>query len=166
MFHFYGSASLGSLWYWVLSILVWSYVCNRTLGVPHGMVRRAGREPELADRVDLLALIMAERIGEIHDRAGVLVAGMTGFALAVIGFVGFVLQVEFAKAVFLLAFPLTIVAYSTLRLALYVRAVRLNGAHLRRLLVTRRFWHTVVAVSALMIAASLAVIEHPALLVR
>jgi hypothetical protein len=166
VFQVYGTASLGSFWYWVLCILVWTLVCNRTLGVPHAMLRRAGRVPEVAERVDLLALITAERIGEVYDDAGMIVAGLTGFALAVLGFTAFVTRVELAQAVFLLGFPLTIVAYSTLRLALAIRARRLSGPRLRRLLAVRRFWHTVVAVAALMITASLAVIEHPGLILN
>src|SRR5690606_15777761 len=96
VFQLYGTASLVSLWYWVLCILVWTHVCNRTLGVPHDMVRRAARAPEVCERVDLLALITAERIGGVFDRAGVPVAAAAGFALALLGFAGFGIGVEVA----------------------------------------------------------------------
>ncbi len=161
MFQIYGTASLVSLWYWVLCILVWTHACNRTLGVPHDMVRRAARDAEVADRVDMLALITSERIGGIFDRAGVALAGVAGFALAVLGFAGFGIGVELAKAAFLLLLPLTVVAYSTLRLALAVRRNRLNGAGLRRSLALRRFWHSVMGAAALMFTASMAIVEHP-----
>jgi hypothetical protein len=163
VFQVFGTASLDSFWYWVLSILIWSLVCNRTLGVPHDMVRRARRAPETAERVDLLALIGAERIGRLHDLAGVPLAALGGFGLAVAGVAAFGLGLELAKAAFLLAFPLSIVAVSTLRLALVVRRRRLGGPLLRRLLAVRRFWHTVVAIAAIMVTASLAVTEHPSL---
>lgn len=161
MFQLYGTASLVSFWYWVLCILVWSHVCNRTLGVPHDMVRRAARAPDVAERVDLLALITSERIGSVFDGVGVFVAALVGFALALLVFVGFGIGVEVAKAAFLLLFPLTIVAYSNLRLALAVRRNRLNGPGLRRSLTLRRFWHTVIGAAALMFTASIAILEHP-----
>jgi hypothetical protein len=160
----YGIASLDSFWYWVLCILTWGFVCNRTLGVPHDMVRRARRAPEVAEKVDMLALITSERIGGIYDRAGVLIGAGTGFALAALGIAGFKLGLELAKAMFLLAFPLTIVAYSTLRLALSVRQYPPTGARLWRSLGLRRFWHTLIALVALMFTASLAVVAHPSLL--
>jgi hypothetical protein len=111
----------------------------------------------------MLALITAERIGGIYDRAGILIGATTGFALAALGTAGFSLDLELAKAIFLLTFPLTTVAYSTLRLALSVRQTPPTGALLRRSLRLRQFWHTVIAVVALMLTASLAVVEHPAL---
>jgi hypothetical protein len=160
----YGIASLDSFWDWVLCILTWGFVCNRTLGVPHDMVRRARRAPEVAEKVDMLALITSQRIGGIYDRAGVLIGAGTGFALAALGIAGFKLGLELAKAMFLLAFPLTIVAYSTLRLALSVRQYPPTGARLWRSLGLRRFWHTVIALVGLMFTASLAVVEHPSLM--
>ncbi len=166
MLQVFGTASLDNLWYWVLCVLVWSLVSNRTLGVPHDMVLRARRSPETAERVDLLALIAAERIGGIFDTIGVPVALLTGFGLAMAGFIGFWQGVEVAKAAFLLLFPLAIVAYSTLRLALAVRRCRLGGAGLRRSLVLRRFWHTVIGIAAMMSTASVAVLEHPGLMWR
>jgi len=166
VFQIFGTASLDSPWYWALCILVWAHVCNRTLGVPHDMVLRAGRLPEVADRVDALAMIHAERIGAIHDRAGVLAAAAVGFAVAAVGVIGFVGDIEIAKAVFLLIFPLAVVGYSTLRLALGVRTRQSSGMMLRRSLRRRRIWHTAVAIAALMITASLAVMEHPSLVLR
>ena len=34
--------SFFSVWYWVLTVVVWTLVCQRTLGVPHDMVLRGG----------------------------------------------------------------------------------------------------------------------------
>ena len=46
------------------------------------MVLRGARLPEVAARVDALAHIAADRVGGIHDRFGVPLAALIGFALA------------------------------------------------------------------------------------
>ncbi len=69
MFEIFAAASFLSIWYWVLHVVVWTLACYRTLGVPHDMLLRARRLPEIAERVDLLARLAAARIGGIYDRA-------------------------------------------------------------------------------------------------
>ena len=153
MFQVFGTASFHSIWYWVLTITVWSLVCHRTLGVPHDMVLRARRAPDAAERVDLLARIAADRLGAIYDSAGTPIAAAGGFLLAALAALGFLSGIEIAQAVFLLLFPLAVVAYSTLRLALAVRRRGIRGADLRRSLRLRRLWHQVIAVLATLTAA-------------
>lgn len=157
---FTGTAGFLSIWYWIMTLAVWTSVCHRTLGVPNDMVLRARRLPEVADRVDDLARITSARIGGIYDAAGIPLAALAGFGLTALFVAGFVSGLEFAKAAFVLAFPLSIVGYSTLRLALAVRRKGQAGNDLRRSLVKRRIWHSLIAWTALAAAVSTALVEH------
>jgi hypothetical protein len=61
----------------------------------------------------------------------------------------------------MLVFPLSAVAYSTLGLALAVRAHDFRGQALVRVLARRRFWHQVVAVVGMLGALGTAAARHP-----
>ena len=155
-----GGGSFQSIWYWILTLAVWIRVCHHTLGVPHDMVQRARRLPEVAARVDDLARLASLRIGGIYDRAGVPLAALAGFGLTALFVLGFASGLEFAKAAFVLLFPRAVVAYSTLRLALAVRRKGQAGEDLRRSLGKRRIWHGLIAWTGLAAAVSLALLEH------
>jgi len=152
--------SFYSVWYWALTVLVWTAVCHRTLGVPHDLILRAARLPEAAARVDLLARIAAERIAGIGDAAGVPIAAACGFGLAALAALGFRNGVEAAQAAFLLLFPLAIVGIGILRLARNVRRTGLSGEALRRRLSRRRMLNQAIAIAAMLAAAAVA-LSHP-----
>lgn len=161
MFEIFAAASFVSVWYWVLHVVVWTLACYRTLGVPHDMLLRARRLPEIAGQVDLLAGLAAARIGGIHDRLGVPVAAGAGFLLAVVFGLGFLSGVEVAQAAFLLMLPFAVISYSKLRLALAVRRRGIAGPALVLALARRRLVHQFVAIVAMLAAAALAVALHP-----
>lgn len=160
MFEVFRYESFFSIWYWVLIVLVWTLVCQRTLGVPHDMVLRAGRRPEVAARVDTLARIAAERIASVGDRLGAPLAAVAGFGLATLAAFGFQSGVEAAQAAFMLLFPLGIVATGALRLARQVRGEGLVGAALQRRLARRRTANQVIAILAIL-ATAVAALGHP-----
>jgi hypothetical protein len=152
-------AGFQSIWYWVLHVVVWTTACYRTLDVPHDMLLRARRSPEIAERVDLLARLSAERIGGLHDAAGVPLAALGGFLLATTAALGLVNRLEVAQAALALLLPLALIVYSKLRLALYVRGHRVRGARLVVVLARRRFGHQMIAILA-MLAATAAALTH------
>ncbi|MBP7001525.1 component of SufBCD complex [Amaricoccus sp.] len=152
--------SFFSVWYWALTVVVWALVCQRTLGVPHDMVVRAARLPEVAERVDLLARIGAERLAGIGDACGAWAAAAAGFALAGLATLAYAYRVEAAEAAFLLAFPLAAAGFGTLRLARQVRARRLSGEALRKRLSRRRAINQAIAMVA-MVTAAVAALGHP-----
>ena len=164
MFLITGNGSFLSGWYWLTWLGLWGWVFLRTLGVPNDMVLRARRLPEVAGRVDDLARIASLRIGGVYDQAGVPLAALAGFGLATLFVAGFGSGLEAAKAAFLIAFPVSAVGYSTLRLALAVRRKGQRGADLRRALLKRWVWHALIAWTGLAAAVSAALVEHgPAL---
>jgi hypothetical protein len=160
----FAAAGFQSVWYWVLHVVVWTLACYRTLGVPHDMLLRAPRSPEIATRVDTLAHLSADRIGGIHDSAGTPVAAATGFLLATLAALGFLSGLEVAQAAFLLLLPLTVIAYSKLRLALVLRRRRIVGPRLVAILARRRLWHQVIAVAAMLAAVVIAWTLRPPIL--
>lgn len=161
MFEIFAAASFLSAWYWVLHVVVWTMACGRTLGVPHDMLLRARRLPEVERRVDLLAGLAATRIGGIHDVAGPWLAGAAGFLVAAAFGLGFLSGIEMAKAAFLILMPLAVIAWSKLRLALAVRRRGIAGPELVLALARRRLWHQFVAVAAMLSAAAVAIALHP-----
>jgi len=161
LFKFFAAASFQSPWYWVLHVVVWTLACYRTLGVPHDMLLRARRMPEVAGRVDLLCRLSCERIGGVYDGMGVPLGAASGFVLAACFALGFMSGIEAAQAAFALLMPLAVIAYSKLRLALAVRRKRMEGPELVLALARRRVWHQFIAVLAMLGAAGTAMTLHP-----
>ncbi|PZQ49225.1 MAG: component of SufBCD complex [Rhodovulum sulfidophilum] len=166
MLHPFNTLSFLSIWYWAFTVLVWTLVTHRVLGVPHDMLLRAARLPEVAARVDTLAHIAADRARGLAESAGVALAALAGFCLAMLAVLGFVFGVELARALVPLAFPLALVAALTARLAARVRAEGLRGEPLRRLLSRHRARNQGVAILAMFAAAVLAVTEPAAFFPR
>jgi hypothetical protein len=156
----FAAASFHSIWYWVLHVVVWTMACTRTLGVPHDMLLRARRLPEVAARVDVLARLASERIGGIYDLLGVPLAAAFGFVLASLFAFGFLSRIEVAQAGFFLLFPLGVISYSKLRLALAVRRRGISGSELVLALARRRLWHQFISILAMLAAAAAGLALH------
>ena len=161
MFGPFEYTSFFSVWYWVLTVTVWTQVCHRTLGVPYDMILRAGRLPEGAADVEAMTRIAAARITAIHNAAGTLLAGLLGFVLAALAVFGFVSGIEPARAGFILVLPLSVVLLCTVRLALYIDRTGVTGAELRRRLARRRAWNQAIAITATLLAAFIALLHQP-----
>lgn len=160
MFALFRTESFFSLWYWVLTVTVWTAVCHRTLGVPHDMVLRAARLPEVGRRVDLLARIAAERLEGVAAAFGAPLAAAGGFGLAALAGLGYGWGNEAAKAAFVLLAPLAAVAVGGFELARDVVAEGLAGEPLRRRLARRRTVNQGIAILAILLAAVTA-LGHP-----
>ncbi len=161
VFQIFVASGFQSVWYWVLHVVVWTLACYRTLGVPHDMLLRARRLPEVEGRVDLLAGLAAVRIGGIHDALGVPLAAVAGFVLATVFALGFLSGIETAQAIFVLILPLAVISYSKLRLALAVRRRGMAGPELVLALARRRLVHQFIAIAAMLAAAAIAIALHP-----
>jgi hypothetical protein len=158
--------SFFSVWYWVLTVTVWTQICHRTLGVPYDMILRGDRLPDVAANVDAVARITAARLATIHRVAGPWLAAGGGFMLSTLAVLGFSSRVEAAAAAFLLLLPLSVVALQTLRLASWIVRRDVAGAMLRRALARRRAWNQAIAIGAILTAALVAVLRQPGMLLR
>jgi hypothetical protein len=150
-----------SIWYWILLTSVWTVVCYHTLGVSYGMILRAQRSPIVAAEVDSVALMISFRLGWIRRRLGMPLAAIAGFGLAALAVIGFVAKIEFAQALFMLLFPLSLVAAATLALSRDIVEKKPQGEVLRAMLSRRRRWNQVIAIVTLLATAVAALINDP-----
>ncbi len=165
MFETFSTESFFNVWYWILTVLVWTRMSHSPMGVPYDLVLRAKRLPEVAARVDDLASMGAARASGISEQIGLPLAAISGFALAALGVLGFVSGIEIAQAAFLLLAPLASVAIATLRLALEIRRTGMRGAVLQRRLRRRRLWNQVTGCVAITAAAVVALMHPPSVFI-
>ncbi len=110
--------SFSNLWYWIALSVVWSSASHWVMGVPFDMIQRAQRHGGQAetDMRDMVR-ININRLLYISGVAGMWILGAACCALTMLGGLGFFYQVEFCQAVFLLIFPLSLVALLSVRTA-------------------------------------------------
>lgn len=103
--------SFSNLWFWIALAVVWSTASHWVLGVPYDLVGRARRKGGQAaeDLTDLLR-IHTGRLLYIVDQAGLWIVAAGTFVLTGLMMMGFVYRVEFAQALFLIAFPMALVS--------------------------------------------------------
>ena len=147
--------SFSNLWYWIALAVVWSSVSHWVLGVPYDMVQRAARtggqtEADLEDlvRINCNRLLFIGRVSGLWLLA-ISCAVLTGLAL-----LGFLYGIEFAQAVFLLAFPLSIVGLISLSTARRIEAEALAGDRLRQRLRRHRLYTQLIGVVAIFVTAT------------
>ncbi len=131
--------SFSNLWFWIALAVMWSRASHFVLGVPFDMVQRAQKYGDEAES-DLHALVQINigRILHIATVSGSWIAAVTTFTLTALALLGFVYGIEFAQAVFCLAFPMTLVGLLRLRAAYRIAEFDESGKALRRRLTRHR----------------------------
>ncbi len=146
--------SFSTLWYWIALAAIWARRVHYVLGVPYDMVGRAARlEGRAMEDLHHLVRIHVVRILHLAHGAGVwLVAGAAALlsALAVLGF-GYGL--EFAQAVFLVAFPLAGIGALSIRTAAAIDRRRVAGQELCRRLRMHRLVVQAIAMVSIFVTA-------------
>ncbi len=131
--------SFSNLWYWIMLAVVWSSTTHWVLGVPYDMVVRAasqGGEAE-ADLNDIVR-VNVNRILYISQMSGLWIVGFGTFFLTLLGLTGFVYGVQLSQSVFLVAFPMFIVGFLSLRTARRLRRDGPTGKALHKILQRHR----------------------------
>ncbi len=121
--------SFSNLWFWIALAVMWSSTSHWVLGVPWDTVTRARRaddEQSVADFEDLVR-INSNRILFIVHESGLLLAGFCCFMLTMLFMLGFIYENEFCQAVFLLAFPMSLVGLLSFWTARTIRIKGLSG---------------------------------------
>lgn len=146
--------SFSNLWFWIALAVVWSSVSHWVLGVPYDMVLRANRhggqaEADLEDitRVNVNRLLYIARI------SGLWILGITCFILSALAVLGFYYRIEFAQAVFLLAFPMSLVGALSLSTARLIEIEQLNGDALRKRLSRHRLYTQMIGTASIFVTA-------------
>ena len=141
--------SFSNLWYWIGLAVMWSTASHWILGVPFDMIQKAQRNGGQAE-VDLhtMVRIMCERLLYIGRVSGLWLLTLMSAILSALFVSGFWYQVEFAQAVFLLAFPMAIVWLVSLSTARLIMDENSTGALLfKRLNRHRRYTQIIGMIS-------------------
>ncbi len=154
LFELIDMRSFSNLWYWIALAVMWSTASHWVLGVPYDMVTRArglGGQSELD--LEELCAINVRRILLIGQMAGLWLLGLICFALSSLLLLGFAYGVEFAQAVFLLAFPMALVGLLSLSNARLIDQQALKGAALIRRLGRHRLFVQAIGVVSIFVTA-------------
>jgi hypothetical protein len=146
--------SFSNLWYWIALAVTWSTASHWVLGVPFDMVLRARRHGGEAERdLEDMVRVNVNRLMQLTTTAGLFLLVFVSFVLTMLGILGFWYQVEFCQAVFLLAFPLTIVGFLSANTARLIQTSSETGEVLRRHMSRHRVWVQVVGMISIFVTA-------------
>ncbi len=146
--------SFSNLWYWIALAVTWSTTSHWVLGVPFDMLQRARRHGGQADAdFEAMVHINVNRLTYISGMSGVWLVVLASSINSALVVLGFWYDVEFAQAVFLLSFPLSIVAGLSFRTAQKIADKSETGEPLKRRMIRHRFSTQIVGMLALVITA-------------
>ncbi len=154
LFELIDMRSFSNLWFWIVLAVVWSTTSHYGLGVPFDMVLRAKRhggqsETDLED----LVRINTNRLLFIAQMSGLWIAGFGCFFLTMLALLGFVYGNEFAQALLLLGFPLSLVGLLSLSTARLIQEEDARGEQLRRRLMRHRLYSQIIGMIAIFVTA-------------
>ena len=146
--------SFSNLWYWIALTVVWSTASHWIIGVPYDLLQRAKRSGGQA-QADLEAMVgvQTRRLLHIRDVAGTGLVTLVFALLTGLAVLAFWYWVEFAQAVFLLAFPMSIVGALSLRTAHLIVTEDASGEALHRRMMRHRYWTQMVGVIAILVTS-------------
>jgi hypothetical protein len=134
--------------------VVWSTASHWVIGVPYDMVLRARRQGDQA-QVDLedMVRIMVNRMMYIAQLSGLWLLGFGCFGLTMLGLLAFYYNMEFAQAVFLLAFPLSIVGILSMSTARLIQLEDAKGERLHKRLLRHRLYTQIIGMISIFVTA-------------
>jgi hypothetical protein len=146
--------SFSNLWYWIALAVVWSTTSHWVLGVPYDMILRARRKggQAMTDLEDIVR-VNVNRLLLIGSVAGLWIIGFGSAALTILGMLGFAYDVEFAQALFLIAFPLSFVGLLSVSTAGLISEEASRDELLCKRLIRHRFWTQLVGMLSIFITA-------------
>lgn len=146
--------SFSNLWYWIALAVVWSSTSHWVLGVPYDMVQRARRQRGQAE-VDLMDVtrVNVNRILYINSVSGLWILGVVSCLITLLFGLGFFYGVEFCQAVFLLAFPMSLVGLLSVHTAHRIRQSDPDLERLAKIMHLHRFLTQVIGMLAIFTTA-------------
>ncbi len=146
--------SFSNLWFWIALAVMWSTTSHWVLGVPFDMVLRARRNGGQTE-IDLedLVRINTNRLLHISRVSGLWLLALACFVLTGLAVLGFQYQVEFAQAVFLLMFPMSMVGLMSLSTAARIQEEEATGELLRKRLSRHRVWTQIIGMLSIFVTS-------------
>ncbi|WP_390914599.1 component of SufBCD complex [Pseudosulfitobacter sp. SM2401] len=154
LFEIIDMRSFSNLWYWIGLAVLWSSASHWVLGVPNDMVQRARRHGGQA-QIDLedMVRINCNRLLYITNVSGLWLLGFACFFITGLAILGFIYGVEIAQAVFLLAFPMSIVGVLNVSTARLIEQEQAVGDALRSLMTRHRIYVQIIGMIAIFVTA-------------
>lgn len=144
--------SFSNLWYWIALAVLWSTASHWILGVPFDLVQRAGRSGGQAEEdLEALVRINLNRIFYVVRNSGPWLAGLVAAFHTSLVILGFWYDVEFAQALFFLAFPMTIVGGLNIWTGRRIERAEAHGERLRGYLGRHRLITQIIGVISIFI---------------
>ena len=133
--------SFSSVWFWIVLALSWSAASQFVLGASFDLIIRARREDQqsMEDLQTLIGIFVRRKLSMMR-RVGHWVVAFSAAVLTLILMLAFVYRLEFAQAVFLLVFPMSLVRLLELRLSFRIERESLKGLQLCKALLRHRLW--------------------------
>ena len=146
--------SFSNLWFWIALAVVWSSVSHYVLGVPYDMIQKARKKGGQAE-VDLhdLVRINVNRLLYIGRVSGLVLLAFLSFMLTSLAILAFWYDVEFAQAIFLLAFPMTLVGALSLSTARLIASTKPEGEALYKRLSRHRVYTQFIGMISIFVTA-------------
>jgi len=146
--------SFSNLWFWIALAVMWSSASHWVLGVPYDLVLRARRQGGQAETdLEDLVRINVNRLLYVARVSGLWLLGLGCFVLTGLAITGFYYGVEFAQAVFLLLFPMSIIGVLSLSTARLIELDGVTGEALRRRLGRHRFFTQFIGMISIFVTA-------------
>lgn len=146
--------SFSNLWFWIALAVAWSSASHWVLGVPYDMVLRARRVGGQAE-IDLedITRVNVNRLLYIARVSGLWILGFACFMLSGLAVLGFAYDVEFAQAVFLLGFPMSLVGMLGLSTAGLIEREGSSGELLHKRLTRCRLYTQMIGTVSIFVTA-------------
>ncbi|XHY18533.1 hypothetical protein SuNHUV7_33470 (plasmid) [Pseudoseohaeicola sp. NH-UV-7] len=146
--------SFSNLWFWIALAVMWSTASHWVIGVPYDLVLRARRQGgQVETDLEDLVRINVNRLLYVARVSGLWLLGFGCFFLTALAITGFMYDVEFAQAVFLLLFPMSIVGLLSLSTARLIETEHLVGEALHRRLGRHRFFTQFIGMISIFLTA-------------
>ncbi|MFA3915525.1 component of SufBCD complex [Ruegeria hyattellae] len=146
--------SFSNLWFWIALAVMWSTASHWVMGIPFDMVTRARRLGGQAERdLNDITRINVNRLLYITDVSGLWILGIGCFLLSGMAMLGFYYRVEFAQALFLLGFPMSVVGLVNLATARKIHAQGAQGRDIARHLNRSRIIIQVIGMISIFVTA-------------
>lgn len=153
--------SFSNLWYWIALAFTWSRTSHWILGVPWDMVQRARRMGGAAQQdFEVMLRVNLNRIGYISSVSGSAATAIAAALLSSLAILGFGYGVEFCQALFLIAFPLSLVGLMSLRMAHRIDTSGIAGDALHRALTWHRVRVQAIGLTSIFITAMWGMLQN------